>query len=204
MPPALYGLGIPPSQFDELKGKQDMADVLRHRLRRLACDFPIEDNYFAWQAFGRGYDREKRLAVPRYLTEENYEKMKACADRAEVFHTSITEFLASQPQNSLDCYVFLDAQDWMNAQQLNALWSEVLRTAAPKARIIFRTAGDDSPLTKALEPELLAKFDYAPEKSEKAVAKDRSSIYGGFHVYTLKDGQNKEKTKPLNDNSKDD
>jgi len=44
MPPSLYGLGIPPSQFDELKGDSDMADVLRQRLRRLACDFPIEDN----------------------------------------------------------------------------------------------------------------------------------------------------------------
>lgn len=200
MPPALYGLGIPPSQFDELKGKQDMADVLKARLRRLACDFPIEDNYFAWQAFGRGYDHEKRQAVPRYLTEANYEKMKKCADRAEVFHTSITDFLASQPQESLDCYVFLDAQDWMSDSQLNALWKEVTRTATPGARIIFRTAGEDSPLTEALEPELLAKFDYDPSLSEKAVAKDRSSIYGGFHVYTLK-GTDKKKA-ANNDNAK--
>lgn len=203
MPPALYGLGIPPAQFDELKGNEEMADVLRARLRRLACDFPIQDNYFAWQAFGRGYDREKRLAVPRYLTEANYEKMRKCADRAEVFHTSITEFLASQPQDSLDCYVFLDAQDWMNKQQLNDLWQEVARTGAPGARVIFRTAGEESPLTEALEPELLSKFDYDPSLSEAAVAKDRSSIYGGFHVYTLEDGEKKKpaaKKKANNDN----
>lgn len=186
MPPALYGLGIPPNQFDELKGDEDMADVLKARLRRLACDFPIHDNYFAWQAFGRGYDHEKRQAVPRYLSEENYEKMKKCAERAEVFHTSITDFLTSQPQESLDCYIFLDAQDWMNETQLNALWKEVTRTAAPGARIIFRTAGEDSILTEKLDPELLQKYDYDPKLSEKAVAKDRSSIYGGFHVYTLK------------------
>lgn len=204
MPPALYGLGIPPSQFDELKGKEEMADVLRQRLRRLACDFPIQDNYFAWQAFGRGYDRESRLAVPRYLTEENYKKMKKCADRAEVFHTSITEFLESQPQESMDCYVFLDAQDWMNKQQLNELWKEVVRTAAPGARVIFRTAGEDSPLTEALEPEILEKFEYEPKDSEKAVAKDRSSIYGGFHVYTLEGGKKKAvKKKPNNDNKQD-
>lgn len=185
MPPALYGLGIPPSQFDELKGSQDMADVLRHRLRRLACDFPIESNYFAWQAFGRGYDREKKMAVPRYLTEENYLKIKENADRVEVFQTSLTEFLSSQPENSLDCYIFLDAQDWMNANQLNGLWREVYRTAAPGARIIFRTAGDESPLTEKLEPELLGKFHYDPSLSVEAVKQDRSSIYGGFHVYTL-------------------
>lgn len=184
MPPSLYGLGIPPSQFKELKGREHMADVLKARLRRLACDFPIDENYFAWQAFGRGYDFEKKKAIPRYLTEENYEKIKACADRVEVHHSTITQFLQSQPQDSLDCYVFLDAQDWMNTQQLNDLWQEVIRTCSPHGRIIFRTAGEDSPLTEALKPEILSKFDYNPALSEKAVAKDRSSIYGGFHVYT--------------------
>ena len=185
MPPALYGLGIPPSQFDELKGDAQMADVLRARLRRLAVDFPIEDNYFAWQAFGRGYDRAYKRAIPRYLAEKHYETLKANADKVEVHHTSITGFLESQPPESLDCYVFLDAQDWMNDVQLNELWQEVVRTAQPGARIIFRTAGDESPLEDALEKDLRAKFHYDPSASAEAVKKDRSSIYGGFHVYTL-------------------
>ncbi|MEM7650737.1 MAG: DUF3419 family protein, partial [Pseudomonadota bacterium] len=114
MPPALYGLGIPPAQFDDLKGSSDMADVLKARLRRLAVDFPIEDNYFAWQAFGRGYDTENKKAIPRYLTEENYKKLRENADNVEVYHTTITGFLEAQTPQSLDCYVFLDAQDWMN------------------------------------------------------------------------------------------
>ena len=42
------------------------------RVERLACDFPLKDNYFAWQAFSRGYDIEGRNAVPPYLREENY------------------------------------------------------------------------------------------------------------------------------------
>lgn len=191
MPPALYGLGIPPAQFDELHeaANGDMAGLLKERLRRLACDFPIDENYFAWQAFGRGYDREHRKAIPRYLTPENYEILKKNADRVEVHHTSITGFLQSQPAGSLDRYVFLDAQDWMNAGQLTALWNEVLRTARPGAKVIFRTAGNDSPLTGALPRDILSRFDYDPAASAEAVKKDRSSIYGGFHVYTLPGGQ---------------
>ena len=185
MPPALYGLGIPPSQFDELKGDAQMADVLRARLRRLAVDFPIDDNYFAWQAFGRGYDRAYKKAIPRYLDEKYYETLKKNADNVEVYHTTITGFLEAQSPESLDCYVFLDAQDWMNAEQLNALWSEVVRTARPGARVIFRTAGDLSPLEGALKKDILNKFHYDPSASEDAVKKDRSSIYGGFHVYTF-------------------
>lgn len=188
MPPALYGLGIPPAQFDELSiaAHGDMAGLLKARLRRLAVDFPIDENYFAWQAFGRGYDRAYKKAIPRYLSEANYKSLKSNADKVEVHHTTITGFLQSQPVNSLDCYVFLDAQDWMNASQLSTLWKEVLRTARPGARVIFRTAGDESPLTKALSSSLLNRFDYDPQASAEAVKKDRSSIYGGFHVYTLK------------------
>lgn len=194
MPISLYGLGIPPSQFDALmeSADGDMAALLKARLERLACDFPIQDNYFAWQAFGRGYDREFKKAVPRYLTEENYKKIKNATDRVEVHHTTITEFLQSQPVESFDCYVFLDAQDWMNAAQLKTLWREVGRTARPGARVIFRTAGEESPLTQALPKDILDLWSYDPKSSPKAVAQDRSSIYGGFHVYTLTDKAEKD------------
>ena len=73
-PISLYALGIPPAQYDALvsSGNGDPIAVLRERVERLACDFPIRDNYFAWQAFGRGYDLEGREAVPAYLKAENY------------------------------------------------------------------------------------------------------------------------------------
>lgn len=200
LPVSLYGLGIPPSQYDELNeaAKGDMAGLLKDRLRRLACDFPIQDNYFAWQAFGRGYDRSYKQAVPRYLKEEHYETLKKTAGRVEVHNTLITEFLQSQPQESLDCYVFLDAQDWMTNQQLRELWNEVMRTAAPGARVIFRTAGIDTPLQEALDKEFLAKWHYDKTLSAKAVKRDRSSIYGGFHVYTLGGEIGMQKTKKKN------
>ncbi len=187
MPISLYGLGIPPSQFDELysAGGGDMANLLRSRLERLACGFPIEDNYFAWQAFGRGYDIENKRALPRYLREEHYDKIKAQVANVEIYHSSMTTFLEAQPEKGIDCFVFLDAQDWMNKAQLNALWSQVMRTAAPGARVIFRTAGHESPLPRALPKEMLGQWQYDPDYSEKMVARDRSSIYGGFHVYTL-------------------
>ena len=188
IPVSLYGLGIPPSQFDELNKSAhgNMAALLKDRLRRLACDFPIQENYFAWQAFGRGYDIENKKAIPRYLSEDNYKKLKQNADKVEVFHTTITGFLESQPAKSLDCCVFLDAQDWMNDSQLRTLWDEVLRVSRPGARIIFRTAGEESPLTDVLPVKQLNKFEYNAKKAITENAKDRSSIYGGFHVYTLK------------------
>jgi S-adenosylmethionine-diacylglycerol 3-amino-3-carboxypropyl transferase len=187
MPVSLYGLGIPPAQYAYLSAQAhgDVAGLLRGRLERLACDFPMEDNYFAWQAFGRGYDREDRVAVPRYLARHHYETVKANVDRVEVEHASFTTRLAREPADAFDGYVLLDAQDWMSPVQMVDLWSEITRTAKPGARVIFRTAGDESPLEAALPSEIRQRWTYDPEACRAYVAKDRSSIYGGFHLYQL-------------------
>ncbi|HEY1709411.1 MAG TPA: DUF3419 family protein [Rhizomicrobium sp.] len=185
-PVSLYALGIPPAQYDELVAATngDAIAVLRERVERLACDFPIEDNYFAWQAFGRSYDLEKREAVPPYLRRDTYDIIRTRTDRVTVHHASLTDFLAGQPAQSLHRYVLLDSQDWMNAQQASALWREIDRTADSRdARVIFRTAGTESPLPRKLSPELLAPWRYLEDESQAWHAQDRSSIYGGFHVY---------------------
>ena len=70
-PASLFGLGIPPAQFEALAGELKMADVLCARLEKLACDFDLKDNYFAWQAFGRGYGKGADMPLPPYLQEQN-------------------------------------------------------------------------------------------------------------------------------------
>ena len=64
-PASLYGLGIPPAQYKALAGDGEggMAEVLKKRLERLACGFPLSENYFAWQAFGRRYAPVGRAAA---------------------------------------------------------------------------------------------------------------------------------------------
>jgi S-adenosylmethionine-diacylglycerol 3-amino-3-carboxypropyl transferase len=187
MPISYYGLGIPPTQYDELVASSSDGNpvtTLRERVERLACDFPIGENYFAWQAFGRAYDVDGRNAVPAYLRADNYETIKSRLDRVEVHHASMTDFLGKQPARSLHRYVLLDAQDWMTPEQLTALWTQIDRTAdEDDARVIFRTAGAQSPLTKKLSPSLLAAWDYREDEGKAFHARDRSSIYGGFHVY---------------------
>ena len=183
-PVSLYALGIPPAQYDELVASGDPVAVLRERVERLACDFPISENYFAWQAFGRGYDVEHREAVPDYLRRETYDVIRSRTGKVEVHHASLTDFLEAQPPQSLHRYVLLDAQDWMNKEQITALWREIDRTAhARDARVIFRTAGPDSPLPRKLPPDVLAPWVYLEQESREGHAKDRSSIYGGFHIY---------------------
>jgi len=186
-PSALFGLGIPPSQFEALKGNEtDMSNVLHRRLERLACGFDLSDNYFAWQAFGRSYASGRAGPLPPYLLRENFDNLRSRIGDVDVQHHSLTECLAAKEEASLDAYVLLDAQDWMTEEILKDLWGEIERTARPGARVIFRTAGEESILSGRVPDSILSKFTYDAEKCRALTAKDRSSIYGGFHLYVYK------------------
>ena len=185
-PASLYGLGIPPAQYAALAGDHPggLPEVLRQRGRKLACGFPLKDNYFARQAFGRGYDMAGHGSLPPYLEGANFEAIRARAGRVDVRHESMTDFLARSADGSVDGFVLLDAQDWMSPQQLTALWRHITRCAAPGARVIFRTAADERLLPGKIPNEILAAWTYHAERSRELDARDRSSIYGGFHLYT--------------------
>ena len=188
-PSALYGLGIPPAQYQALAqdGVEGIAAVLKRRVERLACDFPVSDNYFAWQAFGRSYGDAPEPSLPPYLEPANFEAVRARVDRVKLYHGSLTDRLAAEAEGSLDAYVMLDAQDWMDDETLGALWRQIHRTARPGARVIFRTAADERLLPGRVPDAILDDFRYDEALSRDLGARDRSSIYGAFHLYVRKD-----------------
>ena len=73
----------------------------------------------------------------------------------------------------------------MTDEQLEALWAEITRTAKPGARVLFRTAAEPSLLPGRVSDALLRRWLYRTEDSLGFTARDRSSIYGGVHLYVL-------------------
>ncbi len=188
---SLFGLGIPPAQFDKLAadGGGDMVPVLRERTRKLMCDFPVSENYFAWAAFNRGYRPDGTGPVPPYLAADAFETVRAGAARVQVVNRPLTDMLAGLPEASQDAYVLLDAQDWMNDAQLTALWSEITRTARPGARVLFRTGGAPDILPGRVPEPILDHWRTTPEEGHRLWQQDRSAIYGGVHVYRLREAR---------------
>jgi S-adenosylmethionine-diacylglycerol 3-amino-3-carboxypropyl transferase len=182
----LYSLGIPPSQFASLveTSSGDLAGLYRDRLRHLACDFALSDNYFAWQAFGRRYGSDSAAPLPPYLQQRNYQAIRARLSRVTTHTTSMTAWLAGEQAESCDRYILLDSVDWMDGPTLTALWQQIHRTARPGARVIFRTAGAHSPLERHLAAGSLEGWRCHAEEGEGFLARDRSAIYGGFHLYS--------------------
>lgn len=184
-PASLFGLGIPPAQFEHLAGDERMAEVLRRRLEKLACDFAVKDNYFAWQAFGRGYDRSEAAPLPPYLQRDHWEVMKERVERLEVIRANMVDWIGAREDASMDRFVLLDAQDWMNNAQLDDLWAKITRASRPGARVLLRTAAEPSLLPGRLDESILSRWRYLDEVSADLTRRDRSSIYGGVHVYEL-------------------
>ncbi|MEZ5476314.1 MAG: DUF3419 family protein [Thiolinea sp.] len=183
LPMSVFSLGIPPQQYQAMQQQGNLIGQYCERVERLACQFPVQDNYFAWQGFGHRYDHERRQAIPAYLTAENYQLIRSQLHKLETVENNLISYLRTQADNTLDRFVFLDAQDWMSDEVLQQLWEQVDRVGKPGSRIIFRTAAAESPLEQALSPELRARFSYDPQQSQAWFRRDRSAIYGGFHLY---------------------
>ena len=187
-PVAVYSLGIPPSQHAAMlkesgNSGSKLFDMYKQRVRRLACGFPLEENYFAWQAFGRRYDHAERKAIPDYLKPEHYETIRSCVGRVETHVASLADYLHTEQPGGLNGFILLDSQDWMPPQVIEELWGHIARVGGPNTRVIFRTAGEKSPVETALSPEVHSQFSYDTERSLELHKKDRSAIYGMFHLY---------------------
>ena len=78
--------------------------------------------------------------------------MRKAAQRVRTANSPITDVLAAHPEDSVDRVVLLDAQDWMDESQLNALWAAITRAARPGARVIFRTAAWSAPSEVVHQP----------------------------------------------------
>lgn len=186
-PMALYNLGIPPAQYESLcNGRPDtMANVLKERARRLATIDSIQNNYFAYQAYGRTYDHASPTNKPLYLQQRFFTTIRDNIDRIKVEHNNVREVLRQMPANSVDAYVLLDAQDWMSFEEISLLWAEISRTASSAGRVIFRTAGNPSPLESWPIKDGHKGWKRNAYRSDRLIKEDRSGVYGGFHLYEL-------------------
>ena len=182
-PALLFSLGIPPQQRALLGGTAPLNEVLHERLLRLIDAHPNETNYFAWQALSRRYAGPGDKCLPPYLQCSQFERMRGGAGLIIPVYANLRLFLESLPARQIDAVVLLDSQDWMAPDEIQALWNAIDRTGNDDVRVIFRTAGAESPLEKPeLEP-LQRIWCRNAERSATGFQRDRSGIYGGFHCY---------------------
>jgi S-adenosylmethionine-diacylglycerol 3-amino-3-carboxypropyl transferase len=182
-PALLFSLGIPPQQRALLGAGAPLNEVLHERLLRLINGHPNETNYFAWQALHRSYPGPGDRCLPPYLQAGQFERMRDGAGLIIPVHANLRQFLESLPAREVDAVILLDSQDWMAPDEIRALWNSIDRTGSDEVRVIFRTAGKESPLESEELAPLRQIWRRDEERSADGFARDRSGIYGGFHCY---------------------
>jgi S-adenosylmethionine-diacylglycerol 3-amino-3-carboxypropyl transferase len=182
-PALLFSLGIPPQQRALLGGGAPLNEVLHDRLLRLINGHPNETNYFAWQALHRGYPGPGDHCLPPYLQRSQFERMRNSAGLIIPVHANLRLFLESLPAREIDAVVLLDSQDWMAPEEIRALWNAIDRAGSDNVRVIFRTAGKESPLESSELVPLRQVWRRDEGRSMVGFEQDRSGIYGGFHCY---------------------
>jgi S-adenosylmethionine-diacylglycerol 3-amino-3-carboxypropyl transferase len=183
-PALLFSLGIPPQQRELLGGGAPLNEVLYERLLRLINGHPNESNYFAWQALGRRYSGPGDRCLPPYLQSREFARMRDGAGLIIPVHANLRQFLENLPARQIDAVVLLDSQDWMAPDEISALWNAIDRSGSDDIRVIFRTAGKDSPLEGDELSPLRDIWQRDEARSAIGFERDRSGIYGGFHCYT--------------------
>jgi S-adenosylmethionine-diacylglycerol 3-amino-3-carboxypropyl transferase len=182
-PALLSGLGIPPRQRALLGGDAPLNEVLHRRLFRLLNGHPSGTNYFAWQALRRCYPGPGDRCLPPYLQRNRFTRMRNDAGLIIPVHASLRQFLESLPAREVDAVVLLDSQDWMTVNEIRTLWGTIDRAGSDQARVIFRTAGVESPLEREELAPVREVWRRDEERSAIGYELDRSGIYGGFHCY---------------------
>ncbi|MGH7547784.1 MAG: DUF3419 family protein [Gemmatimonadales bacterium] len=101
-------------------------------------EVPVADNYFLHIALTGAYPAIAGGALPPYLTAHGAATVAAAADRLTLVDGGYTEYLRTQPDDSVTGFVMSNICEWLPPEEVERLFAEVARTAVPGAPVCFR------------------------------------------------------------------
>ena len=127
-----------PPQFFAGAGHQSFAQHFRRLAEHALTELPVRDNYFLHQMLTGRYPVDEPDGVPPYLSVDGARRVAAARERLTLVDGGMTGYLRTCADRSVHGYALSNVCEWMSAAEADALFREVLRTAAPGARLVFR------------------------------------------------------------------
>jgi len=107
-----------------------------HKTAGLALrELPATENYFLQFLFTGRYPAGCR---PAYLDDSCSGPLTQVMERLTLVDASYTEYLATQPDGSIAGFALSNICEWLTDEQIDELFTQVVRTARPGARLVFR------------------------------------------------------------------
>ena len=101
-------------------------------------EVPVVTNYFVHHMLTHAYPQGVPGGVPPYLDPEPVGKVAPLLDRLTLVDGGYTSYLRSLPDRSVHGFAISNILEWFSVPQIDELFAEVVRTAVPGARLVFR------------------------------------------------------------------
>jgi S-adenosylmethionine-diacylglycerol 3-amino-3-carboxypropyl transferase len=107
-----------------------------HQAAGLALrELPANENYFLQFMFTGRYPPGAR---PAYLDEANSASLAETGERLTLVDAGFADYLRGQPGGSIAGFALSNICEWLTEQQVDELFTQIVRTARPRARLVFR------------------------------------------------------------------
>ena len=178
-PMTLSLLGVPRPQTRLITAEYagGVTSYVRDKLRHVATQVPMRDNYF-WRVYVTG--RYAPECCPNYLRPEHFATLRSRAGRVRTHTALLADFLRRHPA-PYSHYVLLDHQDWLAAHDPAALaeeWRLILANSRPGTRLLFRSA---APRADFLPAHLSGRVRFQSRELEPLHRQDRVGTYGSLY-----------------------
>lgn len=124
--------------FFEHVANPSFARHFRTLAEHALTEVPVATNYFVHYMLTGSYPIGVAGGLSPYLESEGAAVVASALDRLTLVDGGYTSYLRTQPDASVDGFALSNILEWFTPEQIDELFGEVVRTAAPGARLVFR------------------------------------------------------------------
>jgi S-adenosylmethionine-diacylglycerol 3-amino-3-carboxypropyl transferase len=106
--------------------------------RHALTEVPVGSNYFLHQMLTGVYPAGVPDGVPPYLSEAGAAAVAAGRARLSAADADVTTYLRAQPARSVSAFALSNICEWLDPDEVDELFEQVVRTATRGARVCFR------------------------------------------------------------------
>lgn len=126
-----------PAFFTHLE-RPSFAEHFRRSAEHALIGLPVRDNYFLHHMLRERYPVDVDNGVPPYLSLSGYETIGNATSQFAFADGTMTEYLRTLPDASVSVFSLSNICEWLAPNDVEALFTEIVRTATPGARLCFR------------------------------------------------------------------
>ncbi len=160
-----------PSFFAHVENPS-FARHFRQLAERALTELPARDNYFLHEMLTGHYPVREAQGIPPYLSARGAARAADAGSTLSLVDGSMTAYLRSCPPRSIDGFALSNIGEWLDQRDLDELFSQVVRTARPGARVIYRNFVGWTDIPERWRTVIVERPGYG----ERLIGRDRSLV----------------------------